>query len=119
GGVLPGVTVTVRNVDTGIIRTVVTEGDGRYRVAALPSGRYDIRAELQGFTTAEVTALTLTLNQELRQDVTMTVGALQETITVTAQAPVIEPTTSEVGGLITQEQIATLPIANRSAVSLS
>jgi outer membrane receptor protein involved in Fe transport len=119
GGILPGVTVTVRNVDTGVIRTVVTEPDGRYRVPALPAGRYDVRAELQGFTTAEITGLTLTINQELRQDVTMTVGALQETITVTAQAPVIEPTTSEVAAVITQEQIATLPIANRSAVSLS
>jgi hypothetical protein len=47
GGVLPGVTVTGRNIETGITRTVVTESDGRYRLAALPPGRYEVRAELQ------------------------------------------------------------------------
>jgi hypothetical protein len=47
GGVLPGVTVTGRNIETGITRTVVTDSDGRYRLAALPPGRYRIRAELQ------------------------------------------------------------------------
>src|SRR5258705_11556717 len=48
GGVLPGVTVTARNAETGLARTVVTESDGRFRLAALPPGRYDIRAELAG-----------------------------------------------------------------------
>ena len=49
GGVLPGVTLTVRNSDTGLTRTAVTEVDGRYRVSALPPGRYEVHAELQGF----------------------------------------------------------------------
>lgn len=53
GGVLPGVTLTARNAETGFTRTVVTEGDGRYRLAGLPPGRYDLRAELQGFGPAE------------------------------------------------------------------
>ena len=49
GGVLPGVTLTARNIETGIIRTSVTETDGQYRLVALPPGRYDLTAELQGF----------------------------------------------------------------------
>ena len=54
GGVLPGVTVTVRNVETGIVRTAVTETDGQFRVPALPSGTYDVTAELQGFQSSEI-----------------------------------------------------------------
>src|SRR5882672_9327142 len=59
GGVLPGVTVTGRNTETGITRTVVTESDGRYRLAALPPGRYEVRTELQGFGAANVPDMTL------------------------------------------------------------
>src|SRR5688572_6716456 len=49
GGVLPGVTVTLRNVESGTVRTTVTEADGQYRIAGLLPGRYDLTAELQGF----------------------------------------------------------------------
>jgi hypothetical protein len=119
GGVLPGVTVTVRNVETGAVRTVVSETDGQFRVPALPAGRYDVAAELAGFTTAEVKGLTLLTGQTLRQDMAMSVGALQETVTVTGLAPVVEATQTQVVAVVTQEQIATLPIANRQAVTLS
>ena len=119
GGVLPGVSVTVRNTDTGATRTETTEVDGRYRFAALPSGRYELKAELQGFTTSNVTGLTLTINLELRQDVTMALGGVQESLTVTGQSPVVETTKSEVGAVINREQIAMLPAANRQAVLLA
>ena len=56
GGVLPGVSVTGRNPDTGLTRTVVTESDGRFRLAALPPGRYELKAELPGFGTVDVPA---------------------------------------------------------------
>lgn len=119
GGVLPGVTMTLRNAETGVIRDAVSEADGRYRFPAIPSGRYDLTAELSGFTTAEVMGLTLTINQDLRQDVTLSVGTLQESLTVTGQAPVVETTKSEVAAVITQEQIAMLPVANRAPVTLA
>src|SRR5918993_1198806 len=61
GGVLPGVTVTLRNADTGLSRTIVTEVDGRYRVGGLPPGRYELRAELQGFGPVEVTEIVITV----------------------------------------------------------
>src|SRR4026208_612680 len=71
GGVLPGVTVTGRNIETGITRTVVTESDGRYRLAALPPGRYEVRAELQGFGSANVPEMTLLTGTELNRNITM------------------------------------------------
>jgi hypothetical protein len=119
GGVLPGVTVTARNSSTGFTQNVVTEADGRYRFGALPLGTYEIKAELTGFTTATVTNLTLTVNRELQQNITMGLSSLQESVTVTGQAPVVEVTKSEVSSVITQQQIEMLPVANRAAVTLA
>ncbi len=99
GGVLPGVTVTARNINTGFIQSAVTEADGKYRFGALPLGAYEINAELPGFTTATITNLTITINRELQQNITMGLSSLQESVTVTAQAPVVEVTKSEVSSL--------------------
>ena len=119
GGVLPGVAVSVRNVDTGFTLTDVTGNEGQYRFGALPLGRYELKAELVGFTTATVTDLAITINRELKQDITMGLTTLQESVTVTGQAPVVEVTKSEVAAVITQQQIQMLPVANRAAVTLA
>src|SRR5204862_1047063 len=65
GGVLPGVTITARNINTGFTQSAVTEADGRYRFGALPLGTYEVKAELVGFSTATITNLTITINREL------------------------------------------------------
>ena len=119
GGVLPGVTVTGRNIETGITRTVVTESDGRYRLAALPPGRYEIKAELQGFGAANVPEMTLTTGTELTRNITMQVQGLNESVTVTGEAPIVEVTKSEVSGVITQDQMQNLPLATRQPMDLA
>lgn len=119
GGVLPGVAVSIRNVDTGFTLTDVTGGDGQYRFGAVPLGRYELKAELVGFTNATVTDLTISINRELHQDITMGLSTLQESLVVTGQAPVVEVTKSEVAAVITQQQIEMLPVANRAAVTLA
>src|SRR5882672_9708881 len=81
GGVLPGVAITVRNVDTGFTQTDVTNASGQYRFGAVPLGRYELKAELVGFTTATVTNLAITINREIRQDVSMSLSTLQESVT--------------------------------------
>ena len=63
GGVLPGVTVTARNVDTGAMRTITTEADGRFRLAGLNPGRYELKAELQGFGAVTVPDITVARRQ--------------------------------------------------------
>src|SRR5438132_407841 len=90
GAVLPGATVTIRNADTGVTRSTVSEPDGSYRIGGLPPGRYTFSFELSGFGKVDVQAVTLTIGQELRRDVKMAVQAVQETVTVTAEAPVID-----------------------------
>ena len=117
--VLPGVVLTLRNADTGFTRTAVTEGDGRYRLAGLPPGRYGLRAELQGFSPVEVTDITLTIGLEVGRNITLQLGGLQESLTVTGLAPVVETTRTDVSGVITQQQIETLPLATRQPVALA
>ena len=119
GGVLPGVTVTVRNVETGTVRTVITEPDGQYRAPALLPGRYDITAELAGFTTVSANGITLATSQEVRQNLRLTVATLQESVTVTAEAPVVEVSKTEVAAVITPDQLEMLPVANRALVTVS
>ena len=119
GGVLPGVTVTLRNIESGAVRTTATEAGGRYRLAGLQPGRYALRAELDGFQPTDVANLTLTIGLALQQNVTLALRGVQEAITVTAQAPVVETTTTEVATVVTQDQIEMLPIANRQAGSLA
>ncbi len=119
GGVLPGVTMTLRNIDTGVLRTTVTDADGIYRFAGLAPGRYDIKSELAGFTPVEIKETTLTIGLEVRRDVKMSVEALQETVTVIGEAPIIETTRSEVAQVVTQQQIESLPVNNRQAITLA
>ncbi|MBI4888757.1 MAG: TonB-dependent receptor [Acidobacteria bacterium] len=119
GGVLPGVSVTLRNVDSGVVRSAVTEANGAYRLPGLPPGRYALSAELQGFANAEVSDLTITIGLELQRDLTMNLQGLQETLTVSAEAPVIETTQTQVAAVVTQEQIEMLPVANRMPISLA
>src|SRR5450631_3977946 len=82
GGVLPGVTVTLRNQDSGVTRTSVTETDGRYRFLALAPGRYHLSAALSGFASKDVGDITITIGLSVAQDFTMGLQAVQESVTV-------------------------------------
>lgn len=118
-GALPGVTVTALNVESGAARMAVTDGDGTYRFAALPPGIYRLSAELSGFAIAELKEQTLTTGAELRLDVRLRIETVQEAITVSAQAPVVEVSRSEVAGVVTQQQIETLPVGTRQTLTLA
>jgi hypothetical protein len=119
GGVLPGVTVTARNVDTGATRNLTTEADGRFRLAGLVPGRYELKAELQGFGTVTVPEITVAVDSETTRNVTMQVQGLQESVTVTGEAPIIEVTKTDVSGVITQAQMEMLPQATRQPMDLA
>lgn len=119
GGVLPGVTVTLRNQATGVQRTTIADADGTYRFPALGPGRYSITAELQGFAPTEVSGLEITIGLGLTQDFSFRVQSLAETVTVRGEMPVVDVTKSEVSGVVTQKQIETLPINSRQYLSLA
>ena len=119
GGVLPGVTVTLRNQESGVARTTVTEADGTFRFPALNPGRFTLTAELSGFSTVEVREIDMTIGLGLKQDVTMQVQRVAENVIVTGTTPVVDVTKSEVSGVIRQEQIEQLPINSRQYLSLA
>ncbi len=118
-GVLPGVSLTLRNVESGVVRTAVSEANGTYRLPGLPPGRYELTAELQGFANAGIADLTITIGLELQRDLTMGLQGVQESVTVTGVAPIIETTQTQVAAIVTQDQIESLPLANRLPISLA
>ena len=94
GGVLPGVTVTATNQETGLTRTAVTEANGDYRLPALPPGAYTVTAELVGFSTETRPDIVLVIDQTATIDFTLRPAALQETVTVTGESPIVDTTAS-------------------------
>jgi hypothetical protein len=114
-GVIPGVTVQLVNDATGQSREAVTNEQGEYNFAAVPPGNYTVRASLTGFKTYENRAVRIAAQQFVTLDVALEVGELQETITVTGQAPLIDTSNASGGGVISSEQLSTLPSGGRSA----
>jgi outer membrane receptor protein involved in Fe transport len=114
GALLPGVTVTVTNIDTGDQRVVVTNESGLYRASLLSLGTYRVGAELQGFKKFEQTGVSLRAGQTAVIDVSLSVGALVETITVTADAPLVDLAKIEQGRTLSEAEIKTLPLTSRN-----
>jgi outer membrane receptor protein involved in Fe transport len=116
---LPGATVTAKNADTGFTRTAVTDGEGLYRLGALPAGTYDVTIEMSGFGRNERKAIVLNVGQTLSIDVELRVAALQENVTVTGESPLIEATSSSVGGVVDVGRIENLPLNGRQFANLA
>jgi hypothetical protein len=117
--VLPGVTVTVTNADTGLVRTAVTDGEGRYAVLALPPGTYNLRAELQGFAPQLRDAVELTLGSAVDVGFTLALAGAQEQVNVVAEAPLVDTQKTAVSSVVSQRQIESLPINGRNFISFS
>ena len=118
GGVLPGVTVTAVHEATGNTFVGVSDGNGVFRIPAR-IGTYRLSAELTGFSTVNRTGVTLLVGQVATVDFQMAVSTLQESVTVSAEAPLIDVTTSQIGGNIDQLQMQELPIQGRDWTSLA
>jgi hypothetical protein len=118
GGVLPGVTVTAAHQATGNRFVVVTDERGAYRIPARV-GAYELVAELSGFTTVTRSGIQLLVGQTLSVNLQMVPSTLQETVTVTGEAPLISVTTSSLGGNINPEQVQELPVQGRNWLQLA
>jgi hypothetical protein len=110
---VPGATVTVRNVDTNARRSVQTDSTGRWRMHNLPVGNYEVTIELPGFSTVVRSGLTLALNQDAVVDANLKAATVTETITVTADAPLLNTTNAEVGVRFDTKRIAELPVGSQ------
>lgn len=116
--ILPGVTVTATDRDTGQKRQVITDDQGRFTMAQMKIGHYTVEAELAGFQKG-TREITLTLEGDAVVNFTMRIGAAQTEITVTSEAPLVETASSAVRSLVDQQQIRDLPLNGRSFSDLA
>ncbi len=114
-GVVPGVTVTLTNEATNISREVVTNEVGQYNFPAVPPGTYTLKSQITGYKTFESKGLTVGTQQFVTLDVTLAVGGIEESITVTGQSPLIDTSTASTGGVLDRQALESLPSPGRNA----
>ena len=119
GAVVPGATVTLKNVSTGILANTVSDDKGDYQFQNVRIGSYTVRAELQGFSAAEAEDVQVTVNARLRVDLALKVGNVGETVVVTGAATLLESESSDRGQVIGKEQIVNLPLNGRAYADLA
>jgi hypothetical protein len=113
-GVIPGVTVTLTNEATGLSRDTVTNDAGEYSFPALDPGNYAVKAAVTGFKTFERRGIRISTQTFVTLDIAMEVGALEETITVTADAPLIETSNASHADVLDAKTLETLPSVGRN-----
>jgi hypothetical protein len=119
GAVLPGTLVTVTNLETNVARTVTSDENGRFFVAALPPGSYRVSASLPGFVTQNSDNVVLRLGQSVAINFTLPLEGVTAAVTVSSAPPLVEASRTEVSSVIDQEQIEKLPINGRNFISFS
>jgi len=120
GAVIPGAEVLVKNVDTGVTRTVVSDDSGFYTVPNVPTGTYSVSVTMPGFKTTTSQPFKVDIRANRIQDLTLEVGSVDQQITVEgASSAQVELRSGEVANLIAGEQVTELPLNGRSFVQLS
>src|SRR5208337_4033092 len=114
GAAVPGATVTIKNLDTGLTRTVTTSDDGTYAAPELPIGNYSVSVEKAGFKLGVVSGIKVEVSSERRADVTLQPGQLAQTVTVQGEElPMVESTSNTLGGMIESKVAGNLPVNGR------
>ena len=118
GAVVAGAQMTAVNMNTNYHQSVRTDAAGDYRILALPVGRYQLEASMQGFQTFVATGIDLDVNQQRRVDLTLSVGAVEQKVQVDAAAIAVETTATQLGDVIETKKIVNLPLNGRSYIDL-
>jgi len=109
GGVIPEAEITITNLDSGVKSMTKSSSAGYYRVP-VPPGKYQVEALKQGFEVSVEKEVVVPVAQVVTVDLTLKIGSTTETVTVTSEAPLLTPSTAEVGAAITPEEFQTLPV---------
>jgi Carboxypeptidase regulatory-like domain/TonB dependent receptor-like, beta-barrel len=117
--IVPGATVSIRQVETRLQRSTTSDEQGRYTFATLPPGTYEIRAEVAGFKPVLRSGVTLAIGQPAVVDLTMTVGEISETVTIVDNAPPVNTRTGELSYLVESHAVETLPLNGRNYTDLA
>ena len=118
GAVVPNASISAKNLDTGAERTAVSETSGEFTISSVPAGSYDVTVSASGFQQQVRNGVTMTVGATLRLDFSLSVGQVQQTVTVTAEAPQIDTTTSTLSGLVSDTTIRELPLNGRDWLQL-
>jgi hypothetical protein len=113
---VPGATVVVKNQNTGMFRETVSGADGTYFVSGIVPGVYEVTAELQGFKKLGLKDIRLEIGKTATIDLQLAVGAIEEVVSVSAESPLVDVTSKEVGGNITGTELVDLPSINRNFI---
>src|ERR1017187_7770419 len=114
GAGLPEVAVTIRNLETGAVRKLVSDEGGRYVAPSIAIGRYEVRAEKEGFSSQVRTGIDLVVGQSTTVDITLPVGELRESVTVVEAPSPVSLSTQQTDGLVNERQVKELPLNGRS-----
>src|SRR5262245_24811662 len=118
GGLLPGVEIAIKNLETGLTRVAITAEDGSYGIPGLPPGLYEARGSLQGFATARQTDIVLAVGQQATLNLTMLVGT-SEQLTVVGTQALVDIKTSSLSALVDERTIEQLPLNGRNFIDLT
>ena len=119
GGAVPGVAVTVKNPTTGLTRTESSDTEGIYRINGLPVGVYELHAELTGFAAFDQKDVVVNVSQTTDLNINLRVAGLTESVSVSAESPLIRTTDSSVGGVVDTGRIESLPLNGRQFANLA
>jgi len=119
GAVVTNAQIKVTNLATGSGREAVSDGSGNYSFSFLPAGNYELTITAAGYKTRKVERLTLQVSQTLRQDFAMEIGAVSETVNITAVGVQLQTENSTVGTVIDSAKIVELPLNGRNFVQLA
>ena len=111
GAAMPGATVVITEKSTNVSREAVTNATGNYTFPNLVDGTYTVKAELAGFKTVVRENIRIAVNTSIRIDLSLTVGELSETITVSGETPLLQTDRTDTGRLIESVQVAAMPLA--------
>jgi hypothetical protein len=114
GSAIPDATVLVKNLETGAQRKLLTDDDGRYAAPSISIGRYEVRAEKQGFAAQVKTGIDLVVGQSTNIDLVLAVGQIRQVVTVEEPVPTVQLSTQDTSGLINERQVKQLPLNGRS-----
>src|SRR6266852_5830073 len=116
--VMVGVHIVATNVENNLSRDTTSAADGSYRFLALPAGTYKVTATVSGFRQYTTTDIDVKVNDQLKIDITLEVGSVQQTVEVSANGVQVETTTTQLGDVIESKKILALPLNGRSYIDL-
>jgi hypothetical protein len=119
GAAIPNATVSVKNLQTGIARTVQSDGAGRFSVSSLDNATYEVDAEADGFSRKVVTGVILGVGADQRVDMSLEVGSAAQTVSVAASTQLVDTQSSSTGALIDNKKVVEMPLSNRQFYALA